>query len=216
MIDELRDKINLLNNQLNLKTDSYFEEKPALSANNVKSTAKKYGNKKNVPDVNIKKSESKQNLSKNSLSEFGRPAEKKQDLEENSVDEDTQNDVKEEWTEVVSKKKPNKRFKNVVIIGKQENQGEVVLRTVPKYQQLHVYRLVPETTTDDLQEFLKPNFPEVLCDQLSAKYPEQYLSFKVSLYSNHIAEAMKAEVWPKGACVRKFFQIRLKDSLMKW
>ncbi|KAJ4433078.1 hypothetical protein ANN_15335 [Periplaneta americana] len=68
------------------------------------------------------------------------------------------------WSEVVRKK-----TKRITVIGKKANNYTSVskLHGVPKYVPLHVYRLAPETKTDEVIEFIKPSFPEVKVEKLT-------------------------------------------------
>ncbi|KAG5858977.1 hypothetical protein JTB14_015240 [Gonioctena quinquepunctata] len=44
---------------------------------------------------------------------------------------------------------------------------------VPKYVDLHVYRVDPSMHAKDLGEYVKSHFPEVKCQSLKSKYPEK-------------------------------------------
>lgn len=74
-------------------------------------------------------------------------------------------------------KKGKNRFRSDRIIG--NNSGEV-LKAVPKFMDVHVYLLHPETSAEIIKNFLSEKFTEVLCEKLQPKHPERYSSFKVS------------------------------------
>ena len=117
------------------------------------------------------------------------------------------NDVK--WSTVVKRKKSKINSANSVIRHKiVGNNTSANLKTVPRFVDIHVYRLHPETTADALAGYLKPNFPEVICHQLVPKHEGQYSSFKVSVYQDNFHKVMSADKWPQGACVSKFFHPR--------
>ncbi|KAJ8910635.1 hypothetical protein NQ315_012503 [Exocentrus adspersus] len=77
-----------------------------------------------------------------------------------------------EWSTVVKRKRRRQQ-----IVGSKEDTS--LIRGVPKYVSLHVYRINLETSAADLTEMLKLNFLEVTCQSLSSKYPGLYNSFKV-------------------------------------
>ncbi|CAG9815509.1 unnamed protein product [Phaedon cochleariae] len=106
------------------------------------------------------------------------------------------------WRETKRKRRRN------VIIGK--NSTEIV-KGVPKYINLHVYRLKPGTTTDELTHLLKSNFPEVACESLNSKFPELYSSFKVTIMESHFRKAMDPSLWPFGACISRFLEKRKQE-----
>ncbi|CAG9813564.1 unnamed protein product [Phaedon cochleariae] len=106
------------------------------------------------------------------------------------------NSRKDDWTEVV-RRKPKRNC----IIGKNEES----LKGVPKNITLHVCRLNPQTTTEDLTNLLIRNFPEVKCEALNSRFPTLYSSYKVTLFETNFKKAMNPEVWPFGACISRFF-----------
>nr|CAI5842347.1 unnamed protein product [Callosobruchus analis] len=118
-----------------------------------------------------------------------------QQLEETGAEEG------EEWIRV---KRRNRR-KNTIV----GNREDSVMKGVPSYTQLHVYRLSRDTTMQSLTEFLKVTFPEVICEAMSSKHPDLYSSFKVQIYNK---KAMDPKVWPSGACVNRFLEIRKKRT----
>lgn len=118
--------------------------------------------------------------------------------------ENNNNKNSAEWKEVVHKS----RNKLKRIVGKN---SEVLIKGVPKLASLHVYRLDKNTTTDELRDMLKVNFPEVTCQALTSKYPEMYSSFKVSIYGDNYDKALDPAIWPQGACVNKFFHWKKKQ-----
>lgn len=104
----------------------------------------------------------------------------------------------------------NRRRK--MIVG---NNKDISVKGVPKTADLHVYRLDLGTTMEDLRELLKDTFPEVICESLTPKYPDRYASFKVTIYEENFKKAMNPDVWPDGACVSRFFQLRRKKIVTR-
>lgn len=105
------------------------------------------------------------------------------------------------WSEVVKKK----RRKQVIIGNNRESAGVV---GVPSYAALHIYRLNPQTTSEELTELMKKHFPKVRCESLNSKHPELYSSFKVTILASNFRKAMDSDLWPFGACVSRFFMKR--------
>lgn len=111
-----------------------------------------------------------------------------------------------------------KKPKSTIVVGNKTGSDidliQNKLKGVPKVISLHVYRLDPETTVENLIHYLKPSFPEVLCEKLNSKHPESYSSFKVNLYEEHLEQALDPNLWPRNCCVRRFLYMRpfLRDQ----
>ncbi|KAJ3645105.1 hypothetical protein Zmor_022792 [Zophobas morio] len=82
------------------------------------------------------------------------------------------------------------------------------LKAIPKLMDLHVYRLHPDTKKEDVLTFVKSHFPEAKCEELEAKHKGEYSSFKLSVYADNFGKALDPNIWPVGACVRKFFHFK--------
>lgn len=108
------------------------------------------------------------------------------------------NDSSEDWKSVKSRK-----HRRSVLVG--DNKESSVVKGVPRFVHLHVYRVSPETTAEDLTGMLKVNFPEVVCETLVPRHPGVYASFKVSVFGHNFKTAMNASLWPQGACISRFF-----------
>ena len=105
-------------------------------------------------------------------------------------------------------KKKNNSNNNFVIGSNNSTQNNVTLKTVPKKAFLYVSRLHPDTTCQNLMNFLKPKFPEIQCASLESKYPDNYSSFKVTINLENNKVAMDSATWPDGAYVSRFFHRR--------
>lgn len=88
------------------------------------------------------------------------------------------------------------------------------LRVVPKKAYLHVTRLHPDTTGENVKAFLKSNGFDVECEAIRSKFPEFYSSFKVAINLEEREKVMNANLWPKGAYVTRFF-LRRKDGIQE-
>lgn len=84
------------------------------------------------------------------------------------------------------------------------------IKVVPKKSFLYVSRLYPSTKCEDVVKLLKNEFPEVLCETLTTKYPEHYAFFKVTLNLNNLSRAMNPDFWPNGCYVSRFFRPRVQ------
>lgn len=113
------------------------------------------------------------------------------------------------WQKVRSKK----RRRSLVIGMNQDTQvNGREIKHVPKFSNLHVYRVDPEMTEEELITLIKPHFPEVQCSKLDSKHPKIYSSFKVTIFSKHFESAMNPSKWPMGAHVQPFLQLRMKKE----
>lgn len=88
------------------------------------------------------------------------------------------------------------------IVGRNSECG---IKAVKPVCYLHICKLHPNTTTEELTEYLKGLFPEVSVSKLDSKFSHFYASFKVRLNSENFAKAMNPELWPDNAMVREFF-----------
>ncbi|PSN45200.1 hypothetical protein C0J52_23460 [Blattella germanica] len=125
----------------------------------------------------------------------------KQDLEENGLQQakiaskfQPTNDS-ELWSDVVKRKqKTRPTVVGTKVINEKNN---VKLKGVSK---VHVYRLAPDTTIDELTEYLKPDIPIQLCEKLNSRNPQYYSSFRIDISEEYQEIAFKPEIWPGGAC----------------
>ncbi|EFA13122.1 hypothetical protein TcasGA2_TC006836 [Tribolium castaneum] len=108
-------------------------------------------------------------------------------------------ETSQEGTSVV--RKPRRKL---TIVGEQQQNGQ--LRLAPKMHHLHVYRLHPDTEINDIVDFLKADFPEIQCEALPSKHPEEYSSFKWCPYSRVFSE--------EATCKENFIVPRREDLKM--
>lgn len=104
-----------------------------------------------------------------------------------------------QWQEVTHTR--NNRRRQLVV----GNNEKLNVRGVPKLMCLHVTRIGIGTTINDLQTMLTKPFPEVKCEELTARNPSIYSSFKVSIYQDNFKRAMDPSLWPQGACISRYF-----------
>nr|CAI5870067.1 unnamed protein product [Callosobruchus analis] len=73
-----------------------------------------------------------------------------------------------------------RRKQNVTVVGTGEvSTMKASIKAVPSLEYYHVFNLHPSTLCENVTDFLKHEFPEVTCSQLTSKHPERYASFKV-------------------------------------
>lgn len=106
-------------------------------------------------------------------------------------------------------KAKNKRRRDVVV---GNNQRLTKVKGVPRIVELRAYRIDPNTTPDDLKGLLRPHFPEVTCEPLTSRHPQLCSSYRVAIYETHFDAAMIPDIWPSGACIRRFLYLRRKQS----
>nr|CAH7714791.1 unnamed protein product [Callosobruchus chinensis] len=79
----------------------------------------------------------------------------------------------------VQGRRTRKRSSLVIGAGSDNN-----VKGVAKRVSLHVSRIHPQTTLDEMETMVRCNFPEASVEQLKSKYPDEYSSFKVSIYQS--------------------------------
>lgn len=100
-----------------------------------------------------------------------------------------------------------------VVLGSDGNAGTV--RAAMEYSPIHVYKLHVKTTTQDLVDYLKPNFPEVKVEMLKSAHPDWYSSFKITVLKHNEAKAMDPDLWPVGVRLSRFFIFRRREEQEK-
>lgn len=74
-----------------------------------------------------------------------------------------------------------------------------------KYIDFHVYRLEPQTTEEEVKNYLQSNeITTVKCAKMISKYPEEYASFKVSVPENLADKIQHPDTWPRHTCINRF------------
>lgn len=102
--------------------------------------------------------------------------------------------------QVVNRRKPRK-----FIIGKKQDDGLLVAQ---KEVHLHIWRLSPSTTEDDLTNYIKKSLPdlEIACSALKAR--GNYASFKVTTLESAYDDLISPDFWPNGVAIDRFFNYR--------
>lgn len=184
-----------------LETTTLSPKKPNFSASNT-SSSKTNGTRscsKNYVDATMVQTGIKE-AQENILSEYiiNEPSNRFTDVKNNDGD----------WNLVA-----NKRRKAKMLVGTgTENTNLTNVKGVPKTIDLHVYRINPGTTSEDLKALLRPHFPEVATTSLESRNPDVYSSFKVTIYQENFEKSMDASIWPRNCCVRRFLYLRRKSN----
>lgn len=116
---------------------------------------------------------------------------------------DSQSSV--EWKKV----KYGKRGSQTVI-GKKSDNDQGGLRAAESFSYWHVYRLHPSTSRDDVENYLKTEFPGICVENLVSSNPKQYSSFKLTVREDDEKRILNPELWPSGARINRFFLSRKK------
>ena len=102
--------------------------------------------------------------------------------------------------------KPKKRKKKSSYVGKLKN---AEIKAIKKPLTLFASRFKPETTEDNIQDFLKQNLSctEISCVKLKTR-KEFYASFKITIIGAEMKQAFNMDIWPDGILVKKFYSPR--------
>lgn len=93
-------------------------------------------------------------------------------------------------------------------IGSFKLQADDKLKIAPKFGSIFCSGFSPSTTSENVIDFVKKTFPEVLCEEVQSRYPKSYNNFKVSVYVSNLEAILSEEFWPEGIYFNKFFYRR--------
>lgn len=91
--------------------------------------------------------------------------------------------------------------KNVVSVGRVDSSEDDKIKSVPKLDYLHVYRLDPQDIIDHLKQWANV----LKCEKLKSRNSDFYSSYKMTIYEEDRNKLMSPTIWPRGVCVRRFF-----------
>ncbi|KAJ3652681.1 hypothetical protein Zmor_018625 [Zophobas morio] len=192
IIEQQQQQIILLKSQLEKMTPM---QSPMTSDKNPEA-------KKNEAKPNINKKQGGKEAQKTTLIPQNNNITKKteKEIESHIKNSESGKFPKAEWKVVSPKRKRSYRKPVVGCLPETSS-----IQAIPRSAYIHVYRLHPDTAAEDLKNFLnqKVSVKEVV--KLDSKHPELYSSFKVGVDYVELESAMNPELWPKGACVNKFF-----------
>ena len=110
------------------------------------------------------------------------------------------------YTTVVKRKKrrPN-ASKATAVVGKMQHSA--VKAKTGRYAAVFVSRLLPDTTTQQMEAFVQEAHHLVSkCSKLETKH-DSYSSFKIEVTCDNIADIYDAGKWPEGAYVRRYYNV---------
>lgn len=112
-----------------------------------------------------------------------------------------------DWRTVKPKRYRNNRQ---VVIGERSDDGKCRLKASEALSYWHVYRLHPGTSTAEVEDYLKNDFPGVRVEELKSSNPTVYSSFKVTVREVDGPRILDAGLWPSGTRINRFFLPRNK------
>lgn len=89
-----------------------------------------------------------------------------------------------------------------------DNEKVENLCAAPKMAYLHISRLYPTTTADDVTRYLNQLCKGVIVERLESRQPEIYSSFKLTASFDSLEILRNPNTWPKGATIKRFFHRR--------
>lgn len=95
-----------------------------------------------------------------------------------------------------------KRRRRKVIIGSNRDSGHVA--AIPRQGYLHVYRMKPGTSAEDILDYLGKTAPDIKFGCELLKDNGKSSSFKVNFPLEKVAGIYEPAIWPSGAAVRRF------------
>lgn len=95
------------------------------------------------------------------------------------------------------------RFQRKPIIGMGRSDSNIM--TIPKMGFLHVYRIHPDTTQENLKKYLSKTAPNISFECEAWNKTSNSASFKVSFPIQDVTRVYDPAIWPEGAAVRRFF-----------
>lgn len=211
IIQELRDKINLLNDKIAMMTkieelqQKQLQSEPHIPPDNCNV---KVGKQLSENAKNPTHKKSPKNETNTANTEVHPYVLQKTENKIQSADAHSKEIQRENpWREV-----RKHRRKSNAIVGTGATSEK--LQTVPKSVFVHIYRLHPNTKTNDVLEYVQPMFPEAKCEALVPKHQGVYSSFKLEVYRENINKILDDSIWPPGTCVRRFYEVGKVNSFL--
>ncbi|KAK9731217.1 hypothetical protein QE152_g13827 [Popillia japonica] len=113
---------------------------------------------------------------------------------------------RQEWKTVKSKSNRKRSGKPLpTVVGAQTN---CTVKASARNAYLFVSRIATNTQKEDLLNFLRTQFPEADCEEITSRYPDKYKSFKVTIHLENYEAAMNPDIWPRDVLVTRFFHRR--------
>ncbi|KAJ3641337.1 hypothetical protein Zmor_027849 [Zophobas morio] len=122
---------------------------------------------------------------------------------------DTDKREDNDWKTITPKKRKLQGKKSVVGC----SDSSLSIQAIPRMGYVHVYRLCPNTTAEQLQQHLVPKVSVINIEKLNSKHPEIYASFKLTVDLNDVNAAMDPKIWPTGTRINRFFHLTVKKRV---
>ncbi|GBL89114.1 hypothetical protein AVEN_255247-1 [Araneus ventricosus] len=101
----------------------------------------------------------------------------------------------------------------VVIKGARKNSGLKIVGKMPKRKAIFLSRLGPDTTVNDITNFLAPlNLKFLQCHRLKTKY-QSYASFHIEVYENDLKQLLDSTFWPEGYLIAESYGKLRNDQI---
>lgn len=232
LIDELRDKIKLLNQQVDTMKNSALTKKGVdkmVDQSQFENKNKQFSASKSIVSLNVSdKTLGHKSIIKNTtVADVISGINKSNSLsttanaetltattrisqstdEVNRISAVLSNNTTEPWNTVVQRRNKNRGIHKHAVIGEKIT-GDTNLKVVPKKAFIFVSRLEPGTKSEAIVELIKTEMPEAQCEELKSKFPQIYTSFKVTVDMQNLDKIMNSKLWPSGAYVSRFFHRR--------
>lgn len=101
------------------------------------------------------------------------------------------------------------------VIGALQLKNNQAVKTVEKYAFLHISKIHPDISAEELKDLLSDSLPEAQVEQLNSAHPNIYSSFKVSIHFKNLSKAYNPGIWPENSCVNRFFHKRKLTNQIK-
>lgn len=94
-----------------------------------------------------------------------------------------------------------------IAVGRKVQSAGVSLTSVPRDSYVHVYRLDPGTSVDEVKKYVRDvvGVGVVSCEKLTTRNQEHYSSFKVTVRRSDEDAALDPTRWPEGVHIKRFF-----------
>ncbi|GBN83369.1 hypothetical protein AVEN_105821-1 [Araneus ventricosus] len=84
---------------------------------------------------------------------------------------------------------------------------------MPKRKAIFLSRLGPDTTVNDITNFLAPlNLKFLQCHRLKTKY-QSYASLHIEVYENDLKQLLDSTFWPEGCLIAEFYGKLRNDQI---
>lgn len=123
------------------------------------------------------------------------------ETKQNNIELNTQDDNDEGRWEFPRQR--SRRRNNNIIYGKGNN--DTTFKGVVRYIDYHVFRCPLDLSSGEIVKYLSSqNIPDVKCESMNSRYPEQYTSFKISVPANHVEKFKNPNIWPEYVGIDRF------------